>query len=49
MSLSALLWSDVRAFGDRYDPWTLAFWLFLIKQTFFHGASSGVSWYRYGH
>lgn len=49
MSLLLLFWSDIRAFGSQYDPRKPAFWLFLIKQLFFHGALFGVLWYRYGH
>ena len=49
MSLHALIWSDIRAFGGEYDPRKLAFWLFLAKQLFFHSALFGVFWHRYGH
>lgn len=49
MSLPSLLWSDVRTFGGQHDPRKPAFWLFLTKRLFFHGALFGVLWYRYGH
>ncbi len=49
MTLKALIWSDLRAFGRAYDPRKPAFWRFLIKQSFFHAALFGVIWYRYGH
>ena len=49
MSLHALIWSDIRAFGRQYDFRKPAFWLFLTKQLFFHSALFCVLWYRYGH